>query len=150
MVVVIDRRLLAREMPHGRRQAAFELIIVIRIQQIMFPVVLVLHHPLGCGQQGLELAVGRLSGQFGAIGITAPGQIGLGQIAIVPPTLFIDQGLQPGTIGPGFGAEHPRGGQFRVQAEIAKAGAIGEGAGGQGILLFRFIQRRDLPGGAVE
>ena len=46
MIVVPDRRLIAGQMPHRRGQTTFELIVIVRVQQIVFAVVLVVNNRL--------------------------------------------------------------------------------------------------------
>jgi hypothetical protein len=107
MIIVIDRRPAPARSLHRRRHAALELVVVVGIQQVMLAVVLVLHHRLHCRQPLLEQLPRRLALFARAIGIAAPDDESLGQIATIGPPALVDQRLQPGAIGPWLGAEHP-------------------------------------------
>ena len=77
---------------HRRRHAAFELIIIIRIQQVMFPVVLVLMDDLNFTQ-----ALFKQCGVFPrlsicAIGVSTPLEEDFGQIRLALPVASIQQG----------------------------------------------------------
>ena len=76
----------------------------------MFPVVLVVNDRLNAFKPGRECAL--LSDSLGAaaIGIATPRDISLRKIFIRLPAFFIDQGLQPCTIGARFRAEDAKSG----------------------------------------
>ena len=90
MVIVINAGLGAGLHADSRGQPAFELVIVIRIQQIVFAVILILNNGLYCAQARLEQVLFR--GTFGTcpVGIAAPGHIGLCQVGVAVPAFFVD------------------------------------------------------------
>src|SRR5436190_23805824 len=100
-------------MPHGEREPALELVIVVAVQEIVLAVVLVVQYGVGRGEARLEQAAFRPSLAAGAIGPLAPAKIGLGEIAFLVPDPLVDQGLQTGAIGPGLRPEDPVAGAQR-------------------------------------
>ena len=147
VVGVVNRGLCPRKHADGGGDAALELVVVVGIEDVVLPVVLVLHHRLDVPQPGLEQAVGRPAFRAGAVGVPAPGDIGAGQVGVGPPAALVDQRLQPGAIGPGLGAVHPTAGKRR---RLVRAGAGGDKPfafvphpGGEGIVGFRLVEGGD-------
>ena len=106
MIVVPNRRLITRQMPHCRRQSTFELVIIIGIEKIVLAVILIVDDSLHRAQATFEQTVLSFTFRTIAIGIAAPGNIGAGEVGVGVPTALIDQGLQPRPVGAGFRAEH--------------------------------------------
>ena len=105
MVVVVDFRASTRHVLDRRRHAAFELVVVVAVEQVVLAIVLILHHRLDRTQPLLEQTSFRLALLAGTIGVAAPDEIGFGEIRPVAPALLVDQGLEAGTIGARFRAE---------------------------------------------
>ena len=154
MVVVIDARAEAGEFFDRREQAAFELVIVVAVEQVVLAVVLVLDHRFDRTQPFLEEAAFGMALRVGAVGITAPDQIGFGKIGTVLPALFVDQRLQPGAIGSRLGAEDTVAGTPRGRPLIEAAGDEARcflpHAPGDGIVRGILIQPADGPDRLVE
>ncbi|MNL54792.1 hypothetical protein D3C87_1781540 [compost metagenome] len=110
---MVDRRLRTTKVLDGKAHAAFELVVVIAVEQVVLPVVLILDHGLDRAQPLLEKVALGLAFLAGAIGIGAPGEIGVGEIGLTVPALLVDQRLQPGAIGSGLGTEDAVGGAAR-------------------------------------
>ncbi len=102
MVVVIDLGPDTRDMFDRRRHAALELVVVVAIEQVVFAIVLVLHHGLDRAQAFLEQPAFRLALLTCSIGIATPDEITLGEIGAVGPAFFVDQCLQARAIGAGL------------------------------------------------
>ena len=127
MVIVIDQGPLAARFLDRGGHAAFELVIVVGIEEIVLAIVLVVND----GLDGLQSVPRRRArrerpGLMRAIGIGAPDDIGAGEVAAIGPQLLIDQGLQTGAIAAGLGAEDatagvaaaPRRGAFRLRRAL--------------------------------
>ena len=95
MVVVIDRGTRTAKLLGRGRHAALELIIIVAVEQIVLAIVLVLHDRLDRAQSFLENAALGSSFLAGTIGITAPDEIGFGQIRAPFPSLLIDDCCSP-------------------------------------------------------
>ena len=144
MVVVIDRRGPPRQLPDDQRQPALELVVVVAVEQIVLAVVLVVHDRVGGGEPGFEhRPLGPALGA-GAIGIPAPAETGIGEIALVLPDALVDQGLQSGAVGAGLRAEDAVAGAarglFRRHALRFERRAVGGDARGERV--DRFAARR--------
>ena len=81
---------LRQKMAYRRGGAALELIIVVGIEQIVFPVVLVMDNCFDAAQPLFEEAVLRASFRAGAIGIPAPCDIGAREVFVCLPAALID------------------------------------------------------------
>src|SRR3546814_7545198 len=92
-------------MRHRRRQAALELVVVVGVEQIVLAVVLVVHHRLDLLQAVLEEPLRRLTAGTRAVGIAAPGEVGLGEVRRLLPATLVDQRLLAGPVGARPGAE---------------------------------------------
>ena len=133
-----------------RTEAPLELVVVVGIEQVMFPVVLVVQHHLHLAQPGFQpLAIGprlnapscarsTLAGPLVAVAPTAPVQKGFGQIAAALPLAAVDQALEAGAVGP------------RCRSIDPGAVTIHPGGGCQGIGFSRFIQDCHQIGGLVH
>ena len=79
-----------------------------------------------------------------AIGISAPCDIGCGEVGAGGPYLFVDERLQTGTISAGHGAENPMTGHgagfLWRDAGGFEFGGFGPHAGGDGIVGLIFIE----------
>ena len=106
MIVVIDLRLAVRLVRDGSGQSAFELVIVVAVQQIVLAIVLVVHDSLDSLQSAGEGAMGSRAVSARCISITAPGDISARQVSRGLPSALVDQGLQPSAVSAGFGAKH--------------------------------------------
>ncbi len=102
MVVVIDRGHVAARLLHGGGQTAFELVVVVGIEQVVLAVVLVVQHGLDRAEPRLEQRRRGNAAGARAIGIAAPGDIGARQVGGAGPAALVDQRLQPRAIGAGF------------------------------------------------
>ena len=102
MVIVIDRSVTALQAADRSCGATLELVIIVAVQKVVFAVVLILHDGFGLGQARLECGAIALPFDPRAISITAPFQIGLGQIGLVGPQPFINHRLQTSAICSGF------------------------------------------------
>ena len=72
--------------PHGDRQTAFELIVVVAVEQVVLAVVLIMQDGLNRAQPGLEQPAFRRTLHPAAIGVAAPGEIGF-----APRSLSVSQ-----------------------------------------------------------
>ena len=87
---------------HRRGRPAFELVVIIAVEQIMLAIVLVLHNRLDLTQPRFETAaVARALAAF-AIGVASPFQIGLAKVCLAVPNALINQCLQSRAVGTGF------------------------------------------------
>ncbi len=93
MVVVVDRAIASLQRGHRRRRAAFELVIVVGVEQVVLAVVLVLHNGLGLTQPCLEARAIAHAFHARAICIATPFKVGFGEIRLVAPDPLVDQGL---------------------------------------------------------
>ena len=154
MIVVPDRGLIAGQVADGGGQPAFELVVVVGIEQIVFAVVLVVDDCLHVAETAFEQAVFGGPVRACAIGIAAPGDIGAGQIGIGVPAAFVDQRLQPRAVGAGLGAEHPVPGtaQRRVCIDAVgdQCGGIRAHPRGQRIHIVGLLHRGDGADGGIE
>src|SRR6266849_812604 len=91
---------------HSGGQSSHELIIVVGIQNIVFAIVLGLRDQIGVLEALGEICARALALRAAAIGITAPVEINLGDIATIVPAALVDQGLQPRAIGARLRAEY--------------------------------------------
>src|SRR5437899_3040147 len=99
MVVVVDRWRAARQMPHGKREPALELVVIVAVEQIVLAIILVVQHGFGYRDARLkQLALGAAF-TAGGIGPLAPAEISVGEIRLVLPYPLVNQGLQPGAVG---------------------------------------------------
>ena len=133
-----------------RTQASLELVVVVGIEQVVFPVVLVVQHHLHLPQPGFKpLAIGpslnpsdltrsTLAGPLVAVTPTAPVQKGFGQVAAALPLAAVDQPLEASAVGP------------RCRSIDPGVVAIHPGGGCQGIGFGRFIQASHQIGGLVH
>ena len=114
-----------------RTQAPLELVIVIGVEQVVFPVVLVVEHHLHSGQPLLQArAIGH--GHAAAfVAPATPSQEGLRQVGAFIPVTAINQGLETSPIGPGRGTKDP--------AALPPFPLSGSG---QGVVLLRLLQAR--------
>ncbi len=85
------------------------MIVVVRIEQIVFPVVLVVDHSLNATQAGFEQAMRGFALCSGSIGVTTPGKVGPCQIIRCLLPALVDQCLQSSSIGARFGPKYPCG-----------------------------------------
>ena len=106
VVIVIDRRRRPGQVLDRRGEAAFELIVVAAVEQVMLAVVLVLDDRVDLAQPRLEQVVRRRAFAARRIDVAAPFEIGAREVAGIFPALLVDQRLQPGAIGARLGAEH--------------------------------------------
>src|SRR5258708_31192460 len=83
MVVVVDRRVAPRKAANRGGETAFELVIIVAVEQIVFAIVLVVDDGVGGGESLLKQAALPFSLGAGAIGPLAPAEIGIGEIALV-------------------------------------------------------------------
>src|SRR5229473_2196284 len=113
MIIVVDRRVAPRQMPHGEREPALELIVIVAVEEVVLAIVLVVDDGVGRSEARFEESPFGAPLAAGAIGPLAPTEIGIGQIALVLPDPLVDQGLQAGAIGPGHRAKNPVAGAQR-------------------------------------
>ena len=109
MVIVIDGGPGAGEFGDSCRHAAFELIVIIGIEQIMLTIVLILYNSLDPRKPLLEEVPRRRALFSGTVGIAAPDEEGFSQIVGIPPATLIYKRLQAGPVGTGLGAEDAEG-----------------------------------------
>src|SRR6266851_8371789 len=147
MIAVPDRRLAAGEVADGDRKAALELVVIVAVENVVLAIVLVVHDCLGCGEAVAEER--HFGGTLGAaaIGIAAPGEIGLGEIAIALPAALVDERLQTGAVGARFRAEDAVAGaavrRLGRHALLLERGTIGGDARGQRVDGFGLVERGD-------
>ena len=154
VIIVIDRHGLARQGAGGDRHATFELIVIVRIQQVMLAVVLVVQDRLNLAQSALQPRTVGCPLLSRAIGITAPGQIGLRQISVGGPALLVNQGLQPRAIGPRLGAKDARAravlGGLAVHPVCTQGLCLCLYIGGQWVYFCGFVQGCNRAGGGIH
>src|SRR3954451_17632722 len=154
MVVVVDRDRAARQVAYRDRQPTLELGIVVAVEQVVFPVVLVVQYGVGLGEPRFEQAALRPALATGAVGPPAPAEIGVGQIGIVPPDPLVDHCLQTGTVGPRLRPEYPvagaAGGLLGRGPFGFERGAVGGDASSRRVCRWRLVERSDGPHRAVE
>ena len=154
MVAVITGRRCTTEAFHGGQHATLELVIVVRVEQIVLAVVLVLQHRLHLAQALGELLAG--SGAFvgTAVGVATPVQIHLGQILAALPQATVNGTLHARAIRAGLGTEDaPTGlasGRVFVQSRLQQRFTFGANLGRQGVEVVGFVQRGDRLHGGVE
>ncbi len=112
MVAEIRFGLTACRQFDGAGHAPLELVVVIRVKNIMFAVVLVVHDHLDLAQALLQYLEGRNDFPVGPIGVCAPIHIHHSEVFARFPILLVDEGLQSCAVGAGFGAEDPVEGIF--------------------------------------
>ena len=103
VVAAIHPRLLAAQVAHGRRHAALELVVIVGIEQVVLAVVLVVHHEIDAGQTPREVLAGLGAVVLLAVGVAAPLAKGARQVGVFLPGAAVDQALQAGAVGAGFG-----------------------------------------------
>ena len=129
---MIDRDVLALERVDRRRDTAFELVVIVAVEDVVFAVVLVLDDGLSRLQPRLK-ARSVPCARFFAVGVGGPFQIGLAEVRAALPEAFVDHGLKACAVGPRFRAIDPR-----------------SGGGFGGILCLCLIERLYRTGGAVD
>src|SRR6478752_6924211 len=92
---------------HGRGQASHELVIIVRIQNIVLAIVLGLRDQIDALEALHEIAARPLAFGAAAIGVTAPVEIDIGEVGARAPAPFVHQGLQARAVGTRLGAEYP-------------------------------------------
>ena len=103
---------------------AFELVVVVTVEQVVLAIVLVVQHRLDRPEPGLgEPALGAALAA-GGVSVLAPFEQGIRQLGLVIPGALIDQRLQPGAVS------------ARLRTEDAIAGAV------RGVLLCRSTASR--------
>src|SRR6202051_2459035 len=89
-----DARRFSAQALHGGREAAHELIIIVRVQNIVLAVVLAVRDEID-GREPLGKILSRgFALDPATIGITAPVEIDASQIAAIVPAAFVDQGAE--------------------------------------------------------
>src|SRR5262245_5208908 len=105
MVIVIDGRLLARSLLDGRGHAAFELVVIVAVEEIVLAVVLIVDDGFDRLEAGLESFPACASLVPSSISIGAPKEIGSGKVGSLVPKLLVNQDLEACAIGARLGAE---------------------------------------------
>src|SRR3546814_14295179 len=82
------------------------MVVVVGVEQIVLAVVLVVDDGLDLLQAVLEQPLRGLPAGAGAVGVAAPGEVGLGEVRGLLPASLVAERLQAGAVGPGLGAEH--------------------------------------------
>src|SRR5690348_44819 len=127
-------------------KAALELVVVVTVEHVVFAIVLVVDDGVGRGEALAEdLARGGALAAC-AIGIAAPGEIGLGELRIALPAALVDERLETGAVRPGLCSEDAiAGAAARLIAgdpgALERAG-VRRDARGQRIDRLRLIERR--------
>ena len=106
MVTEQQRRLRAGQMTHSCRHATLKLVVVVGVEQVVFAVVLVVHHQVDTRQAAREGVACVAAVVVLAVGVAAPVEVGGGEVGVLIPVATIDQSLQSGAVGPGAGAEN--------------------------------------------
>src|ERR1700761_205683 len=96
---MVKLRLRTAQVPHGCGHAALELVVVVRIEQIVFAAVLVLQHHVDRSEAHAESIVGGFARTLLGVGVTAPLLIRVRKIGVALPLAGVDQLLQACAIG---------------------------------------------------
>jgi hypothetical protein len=108
MVVVIGRRLLAQSGFGGQGQAAFELVIIVRVEEVVLAIVLVVDHRIDLAQSLAKPVRQRGAGASGPVGILPPFDEPRRQLVLVRPCSAVDQMPNTGAVSPWCRTENPR------------------------------------------
>src|SRR6185312_12698640 len=92
-------------------EPAFELVVIVAVEQIVLVIVLIVDHRLDAPDAAGEILMRRASFGDAAvavadIGVGAPGEIGAREIVGVAPAALVDERLQASAVGAGLRAEH--------------------------------------------
>ena len=116
MIAVIHTRCLAAKLCYRVGHAALELIIIVRVENIMFAVILVLYNRIQLRQTLNKRRFGFYPFALiicaviiGTVCITAPVHISFRKIRFGIPATLVNQALQPCTIGSRFTTKYPIG-----------------------------------------
>ena len=154
VIVVIGRRLASRQRLRRRDQSALELVVVVRIEQIVLAIVLVVHHRLDVAEPRCEPRTLRRSGGVRPIGILPPVEKRRSEVGRAGPLAGIDQRLQPRAIGAGLAAEDPVPGAERrlglARPVPHQPQCIGPHPRRDRVLVLRLVERPDRPDRLVE
>ena len=93
--------------PDHESEPAFELVIVVAVEDVVLAVVLVVQHRIGGGQPRFEHCPLGAALAACPIRVAAPAEIGLREIGFVVPDPLVDHRLQSGPVGAGLRAEDP-------------------------------------------
>src|ERR1700742_571175 len=91
---------------HGRCEAAYELIIVVGIQNIVLAIVLAVRHQIDRREPFCEIIPRGLTLRAGAISIAAPVEIDIGEITAILPIALVDQAAEACAVRAGLRPEH--------------------------------------------
>ena len=138
----------------GGGDAAFELVVIVAVEQVMLAVVLVLDHGIHRGEAIGEQLSFAVALHTAAIGVAAPVEIDIGQIAAFVPDFLVDHGLKPGAVSARFRSEHAgagaAGGLCFGLAIFDQFRGLGAVALGGGVVAQRFVERHHRACGAVD
>src|SRR5262245_61507630 len=105
MVIVIDDGPLTRSLLDGRGHAAFELIVVVTVEEIMLAVVLIVHDGFDRLEAAFKSFPACAALIASPISISAPKEIGAGKVGAFVPELLVNQRLEARAIGTRLRAE---------------------------------------------
>src|SRR5258708_3416426 len=142
-----DRRLPAGKMADGDGETAFELVVIVAVQDVVLTVVLVVDDRLGGGETRAEKRAVFRALDARAIGVAAPGEICLGKLGVALPAAFVDQRLQTGAVSTRLRAEDAVTGaarrRFRRDALRFESSAFGRDARCKRVDVFNLIDLVD-------
>jgi hypothetical protein len=98
---MIDGRVAAAQMAHGRHHAALMLVVLAGVQQVMLAAVLVLQHHIECLQTPLQRGAGRHAIGLLAVGIGTPVQIVACKVARIGPLAGTQHLMHAGAVAAG-------------------------------------------------
>src|SRR3546814_11249150 len=97
------------------------MVVVVGVEQIVLAVVLVVDDGLDLLQAVLEQPLRGLPAGAGAVGVAAPGEVGLGEVRGLLPAALVDERLQAGAVGTEIGRASCRG---RVCQSVSIMGCL--------------------------
>ncbi len=151
MVVVVGLGRLPAQVPNRRERAAFELVIIIAVEDVVLAVILIVDHSLNIPQLPAQSLPRCAPSDPLAISVGRPAQERFRQLGGIFPRPTVDQRLQARAIGTGFGAKNAKAGLARgiglIQAAGRQTRRFSLNAVGQGVvpLVSRPAQQRLLP-----